>query len=124
MLDNIIPLMSDGSNDALKQKSLGQAVMVSDFIDEVNGYLEFGDQEARLYLEHQSEGYFTNDLFVDQVMKALDIFEMKYPGIVFDNAPSHTKKPDDCLNPDKMKVSDGGKQPFLRDTVWNGPHRG
>ena len=62
---------SDGSNNALKQKSLGQAVMVSDFIDEVNGYLEFEGEEARLYLEHHSERYFTNDLFVDQVMKAL-----------------------------------------------------
>jgi hypothetical protein len=39
---------------------------------------------------------------------------------IFDNAPSHLKKPDDCLNPDKMNVSDGGKQPFLRNTVWNG----
>lgn len=39
---------------------------------------------------------------------------------IFDNAPSHTKKPDDCLNPDKMNISDGGKQPFMRDTVWNG----
>ena len=28
---------SDGSNQALKQKSLGQAVMVSDFIDEIDG---------------------------------------------------------------------------------------
>ena len=111
---------SDGSNNALKQKSLGQAVMVSDFIDEVNGYLEFEGEEARLYLEHQSEEYFTNDLFVDQVMKALDIFEEKYPGVVglwiFDNAPSHLKKPEDCLNPDKMNVSDGGKQPFLRES--------
>ena len=39
---------------------------------------------------------------------------------IFDNAPSHCKKPDDCLNPDKMNISDGGKQPFMRDTVWNG----
>jgi hypothetical protein len=42
--------------------------MASDFIDEVNGYLEF-KEEARLYLEHQSEGYFTNDLFVAQVIR-------------------------------------------------------
>lgn len=114
---------SDGSTQALKQKSLGQAVMVSDFIDEVNGYLKFEDTEARLYLEHQSEGYFTNDMFVDQVSQAISIFEKKYPGVIglfiFDNAPSHCKKPDDCLNPDKMNVSNGGKQPFMRDTMWN-----
>jgi hypothetical protein len=85
--------------DLPKQKSLGQAVMVSDFIDEVYGYLEFEDKEA--HLEHQSDGYFTNGLFVDQVMKPLDIFEEKYPGVVgmwiFDNALSHLKKPEDCL---------------------------
>lgn len=98
--------------------------MVSDFIDEVDGYLKCGNEEARLYLEHQSEGYFTNDLFVDQVCKAMNIFERKYPGVIglfiFDNAPSHCKKPDNCLNPEKMNISNGGKQPFMRDTEWNG----
>jgi hypothetical protein len=115
---------SDGTNQTLKQKSLGQALMVSDFIDEVDGYLEFEGEEARLYMEHQTEGYFTNTLFMDQVEKAVDIFELKYPGaigmFIFDNAPSHCKKPDDCLNPSKMNVSDGGKQPFMRDTEWDG----
>ena len=95
--------------------------MVSDFIDEVDGYLMFEEEEACLYLEHQTEGYFTNDI---QVGKAVDIFESKYPDavgmFVFDNAPSHRKKPDDCLNPEKMNVSDGGKQPVMRDTVWDG----
>jgi hypothetical protein len=36
------------------------------------------------------------------------------------NALSHCKKPDDCLNPSKMNVSDSGKQPFMRDTEWDG----
>jgi len=98
--------------------------MVSDFIDEVSGYLKFGNEAARLYLEHQTDGYFTNDLFLEQVSKAMNIFERKYPGMIgmfiFDNASSHCKKSDDVLNPDKMNVSDGGKQPFMRDTVWNG----
>ena len=98
--------------------------MVSDFIDEVSGYLRFRGEEARLYLEHQTDGYFTNQLFLQQVGKTVDIFEEKYPGVtgmfIFDNAPSHVKKADDVLNPDKMNVSDGGKQPFARDTVWNG----
>ena len=84
--------------------------MVSDFIDEVDGYLTFEEEEARLYLEHQTEGYFTNDMFLDQVGKAVDIFESKYPDtvgmFVFDNAPSHRKS---CLNPEKMNVSDGGE---------------
>lgn len=53
--------------------------MVSDFIDEVNSYLQFEEEE---YLEHQSEGYFTNDLFVDQVSRAVGISEKKYPGVI------------------------------------------
>ena len=50
----------DEGTNVLRQKSLGAGIMVSDFIDEVNGYvrLEDGSQEARLYLETQKEGYF------------------------------------------------------------------
>ncbi len=63
-------------------------------------------------------------MFVDQVSQAVDIFEKKYLGIIgmfiFDTAPSHCKKPSDCLNPDKINSSDGGKQPVMRDTEWDG----
>lgn len=52
------------------------------------------------------------------------IFEKKYPtakGIfIFDHAPSHMKKPDDALNVERMNVKDGGKQPFMKDTMWDG----
>ena len=45
---------------------------------------------------------FTNTMLIDQVKKALDIFELKYPGalglFIFDNAPSHRKKPDNSLS--------------------------
>ena len=115
---------TNGTSQALKQKSLGQSVMVSDFIEEVNGFLKYESEEARLLLEHQSEGYFNNDKLVEQVERAIDIFERKYPGVqgvfIFDHAPSHMKRPDDALNPEKMNVKDGGKQPFMRDTVWRG----
>ena len=92
--------------------------MVSDFIDEVDGFLQYDGTEARLYLEHQTVN---NEMFITQVHKALDIFEALYPGLfVFDNAPSHYKKADDSLHPDRMNISDGGKQPRMRDTLWNG----
>ncbi len=52
------------------------------------------------------------------------MFEQKYPHcqgfFIFDNAPSHMKRPDDALNVHSMNVRDGGKQPFMRDTMWNG----
>ena len=115
---------TDGSRQVLKQKSLGQAIMVSDFIDEVDGFLRCGDVEARLYLEHKTEGYFTNTMFIEQVQKAIDVFEQKYTGalglFIFDNAPSHRKKPADALNADYMNVKDGGSQPHMRDTEWDG----
>lgn len=114
----------DGQNQVLKQKSLGAAVMVSDFVDELNGYLAYEGEEARLLLETQKDGYFNNEMFLVQVEKAIDIFEKKYPharGIfMFDNAPSHRKYPEDGLNVDRMNVGPGGKQAVMRDTTWNG----
>lgn len=115
---------SDGTTQVLKQKSLGQAIMVSDFIEEVGGFLAHNGEKARLLLEHQSEGYFDNNMLIRQVNKAVTIFERKYPAaqgmFIFDHAPSHMKRPDDDLNAEKMNVRDGGKQPFMRETVWNG----
>ncbi len=52
---------NDGTKHVLKQKSLGQAIMVSDFVEEVGGMHECDGVKATLYLEHQSDGYFTND---------------------------------------------------------------
>ena len=115
---------TDGSRQALKQKSLGQAVMVSDFIEEVGGFLQHQGNKVRLLLEHQSEGYFTNDMLVKQVDRAIDIFEIKYTDaqglFIFDHAPSHMKRPEDALNAERMNVRNGGKQPFMKDTVWDG----
>lgn len=52
------------------------------------------------------------------------MFEGKYPHcqglFIFDNAPSHMKRPEDALNAERMNIKDGGKQPFMRDTMWNG----
>ena len=86
--------------------------MVSDFLVEGNGYLKDDKEAARLYLETHKEGYFNNDMFVDQVKRALDIFDRKFPGItgifLFDNAPSHRKYPADGLNVASMNVRETG----------------
>ena len=107
----------------LKQKSLGQAIMVSDFIEEASGdYLRHDDEQARL-LKTQTDGYFDNKKFLLQVDKAVDIFEAKYPSyqglFIFDNAPSH-KCPDDALKVENMNVRPGGKQPVMRSTEFDG----
>ena len=98
--------------------------MVSDFIIEGHGYLKDDEEGARLYLETQKEGYFNNVMFIAQVKRAIKIFEKKFPGItgifLFDNAPSHKKFADNALNASNMNVYPGGKQPALRDGLWEG----
>ena len=108
----------------LKQKSLGQSIMVSDFIEEkANDFLHIDLEFARLCLGTQSEGYYDSIRFLKQVEKAIDIFERKYPNhqavFLFDNAPSHCKCSDNLLNVKRMNVNPGGKQPVMRDTIWN-----
>lgn len=115
----------DGTLSVLKQKSLGQAIMVSDFIDEATSdYLQHDDKMARLLLETNSDGYFDSDKLISQVERAIDIFESRHPDaqalFLFDNAPSHKKCAEDALNADKMNVRPGGKQPLLRDTIFDG----
>ena len=115
---------ADDETNVLRQKSLGAAIMVSDFVDEVGGFICDGEESARLLLETNKDGYFNNELLIKQVEKTIDIFQRIHPdcrGIfLFDNAPSHRKVADDALNGDKMNVGPGGKQPKMRDTVWEG----
>lgn len=114
----------DDQTNVLRQKSLGASIMVLDFVDEVNGYVRDEHDQARLLLETQRDGYFTNDLLLQQVEITVNIFERVHPharGIfLFDNAPSHKELAEDALNADKMNVGPGGKQPVMRNTVWNG----
>ena len=115
---------NDGECQVLRQKSLGSSIMISDFIVEGHGYLRDDKGEARLYLETQRDGYFNNEMFIEQVDSALQIFGRKFPQVtgifLFDNAPSHKKYPSDGLNAATMNVYPGGKQPVMRDTIWNG----
>ena len=39
---------------------------------------------------------------------------------LFDNAPSHRKCSEDSLSAERMNVRPGGKQPVMRDTIFNG----
>ena len=73
----------------------------------MHGSLQHNGVEAHLLLEHQSAGYFNNEMLVSQVEKVIGIFDRKYPGaqglFIFDHAPSHMKCPEDALYPDQMK---------------------
>ena len=115
---------NDGEAQVLRQKSLGSSIMVSDFLVEGNGYLKDDNGAPRLYLETQKDGYFNNDMFIQQVKTAIAIFDRKFPGktaiFLFDNAPSHKKYPPDGLSANNMNVYPGGKQALMRDTEFNG----
>ena len=45
----------------------------------MNSFLEYEGEKARLMLETQTDGYFTNEKLVTQVHKAVTLFESKYP---------------------------------------------
>ncbi len=114
----------DEHTNVLRQKSLGSSIMISDFVDEVSGFVRNGSDMARLSLETQRDGYFNNDQLLIQVEKTITVFEEIHPSsrglFLFDNAPSHKKVADDSLKVDKMNVHPGGKQPVMRDSVWDG----
>ena len=53
--------------------------MVSDFIEEVDGFWQTGPLKARVLLEHSKEDYFNNKKFPHQVQRSMGIFETKKP---------------------------------------------
>ena len=79
----------------IRPKSQGWGLMVSDFIEEHHGYLQLSPEEHKLAklsvpnlppkarvvfkFGSQSDGYWNNELFIDQVKTAMRIAEFKYP---------------------------------------------
>ena len=118
--------------------------MVSEFIEEKDGYLALSDQQYELEMANSSDdveksalavleigenrqGYCTGERFMEQVAKAVKIAEVKYPTSqryhhiwCFDHSCNHTAFSEDALIASKMNKGPGGKQPKMRDTVWNG----
>ena len=58
------------------------------------------------------------------VEKAIPVFERMHPGAIavfaFDNSSSHGAFAHDALNARAMNVGSGGKQPKMRNTIFNG----
>jgi hypothetical protein len=128
----------------IKPKGKGSSIMVSEFIEEKDGYLALSDEQyefevtnsgggikksalALLEIGENREGYWTGQRFVEQVTKAVKIAEVKYPTSqgyhhiwCFDHSCNHTAFAEDALIASKMNKGPGGKQPKMRDTVWNG----
>ena len=129
----------------IKPKGRGSSIMVSEFIEEQDGYLALSDQQydfevARnerqdigksalkiLKIGEQQEGYWNSERFMKQVAEAVKIAEVKYPPSqgyhhiwCFDHSCGHTAYAENALIASKMNKGPGGKQPKMRDTMWNG----
>ena len=126
----------------IKPKGQGRGLMVSDFIDEHNGYLKLTDteyeearshhsnlwKEARYILKYgtDNQGYWNSEKFMNQVKQAVTIAEIKYPRqtntivFLFDQSSGHTAYDSDSLQVARMNVNPGGGQPAMRDTTYNG----
>ena len=113
---------------------------MSEFIEKKDDYLVLSDEQyelevgsgggieksARVLLEigENREGYWTGELFMEQVTKAVAIAEVKYPPSqgyhhiwCFDHSCNHTAFAGDALIASKMNKGSGGKQQKMRDTV-------
>lgn len=124
----------------MRPKGSGAGIMVSDFIDEYNGYLRLTAEEhteglkkipnlkrqARAFLEYgeNKEGYWTSERFLAQIEDSVKIAEVKYPREhgyrliwIFDHSSCHGAFSPDALNAYHMNAKPGGKQPCMRDTI-------
>ena len=125
-------------------KSKGAGIMISDFICEHDGYLSLIEEEfsvglqqcpnlrkkdARCDLEYgeNKHGYWTSEKFMTQLEHCVKLTEIKYPREdgykvvwVFDHSSCHGAYAEDALNASKMNAKPGGKQPLMRDTIWDG----
>ena len=132
-----------GGQKMIKPKSRGAGIMVSDFIDEFDGFLALTEAQydaakvsnpgikkyAQEFLEYGEarEGYWTRDRFVAQMERAVQIAEIKYPKSsgwrhvwVFVHSSCHAAMADDALDVNHMNVKPGGKQRIMRDTEYDG----
>jgi hypothetical protein len=118
----------EGEQPLLK-KGLGQGIHVSDFVTETIGPLKDEEREARVIITLGAayDGYWNSEKLVEQVHKAVAIFERTHPGCIgifaFDNATSHTAFAPDALVAKRMSKGYGGKQPKMRATFWGNGQR-
>ena len=104
----------------IKPKGKGSSIMVSEFIEEKDGYLALSDEQYEFevtivvmvfrslplpsWRSERTVGYWNDDRFMEQVAKALKIAEVKYPSSqgyhhiwCFDHSCNHTAFVEDAL---------------------------
>lgn len=122
----------------MRPKSKGAGIMVSDFIDERDGYFALTVEEheiamatdpsirrqAREFLEYgeSKEGYWISGKFMNQMETAVKIADFKFPVEkgwkqiwIFDHSSCHGAMAENSLDVNRMNVKPGGKQRQMRD---------
>ncbi len=130
-----------GQHD-IRPKSHGARIMVSDFINEYNGYLRLTEEEfSTAVKEHpqlrrqalellefgkEHEGYWTAEKILKHLEVASTIADIKYPWnegfrvcSVFDHSSCHGTYAEDALDASTI-MKPGGRQPKMPDTYWKG----
>lgn len=101
----------DGKETAVPQaKGEGASLMVADFVSADYGWLCSPNrkEDARVLLKagRTREGYFTNEDVLKQAQQAMKILQTYYCDedhiLVFDNATTHLKRPDEALSARNM----------------------
>ena len=140
--DDEVTMWKDDTMQVIKPKGRGAGLMVSDFIEERDGYLALSDsmhttlsqgnptlkQSARVIFEYgkNKEGYWTSEDLMKQMETAVAVAEAKYPSRIFnhvwifDHSCGHTAYAPDALVVSRLGKKPGGKQPAMRDTTWAG----
>lgn len=107
-----------GKGPKPKPKGEGISLMVADFVSADYGWLTSpdGNESARVLFKagKNREGYFTNEEILEQATKAMDILQRHYPNedhiLVYDNAPTHLKRPSDALSAKDMSMKPTSKK--------------
>ncbi|CAG8855589.1 2244_t:CDS:2, partial [Gigaspora margarita] len=110
----------------IAQERIRLRCTLSDFLTETIGPLKDDQEKARvmMVLGANRDSYWDSVKLLEQVRRAIRIFERTHPGCVgifaFDNATSHKAFSEDALVASKMNLGPGGLAPKMRETVWSG----
>ncbi|CAK5263635.1 unnamed protein product [Mycena citricolor] len=102
--------VQDGASPTPYAKGEGVSLMVADLVSADYGWLRSrdGKRSARAVFKpgKNRDGYFTNTEILEQARNAMEILASDYPDeehvLVFDNATTHCKRPDDAISARKM----------------------
>lgn len=102
--------MGEDENLVPQPKGEGTSLIVADFVSADYGWLRSpdGKEDARVLLKigKSREGYFTNNDVLKQILRAMKILKAHYPSedhvLIFDNAATHVKQPDEALSAQNM----------------------